>query len=239
MHLVSINLPDLLLKLWRGTLDCDKDDDKATWEWAVLTGEIWKTHGRTVGATKPYLPGSFDRAPRNPAEKVSSGYKAIEFLTYLFGMGPALLEGVLPERYWLNFCKLVRGIRIMHQRVVQTKDLLVAHSLLNEFCEEFEQLYYQRYATRLHFVRYSVHALIHMARETRRIGPYIILSQWTMERVIDQLVKEMRQPSNPYQNLAKRALRRAQISSLLAMCPFLDRSNSQRLPRGASDLGDN
>ncbi|KAJ6528077.1 hypothetical protein B0H19DRAFT_1195027 [Mycena capillaripes] len=39
------------------------------------------------------IPGSFDRPPRNPAEKINSGYKAWERLLYVYGAGPALLYG--------------------------------------------------------------------------------------------------------------------------------------------------
>jgi hypothetical protein len=60
MHLVALNLPDLLLSLWQGTIDCDKTDDRRTWDWAVLKGHLWKAHGEAAAATTPYLPGSFD-----------------------------------------------------------------------------------------------------------------------------------------------------------------------------------
>lgn len=42
MHLCSLNIPDLHLNLWRGTIDCDPQDSKDTWWWATLVGETWK-----------------------------------------------------------------------------------------------------------------------------------------------------------------------------------------------------
>ncbi|KAF8808612.1 hypothetical protein BYT27DRAFT_7255257 [Phlegmacium glaucopus] len=36
MHLGSLNLLDLLINLWCGTLDCDKKDNISTWEWVTL-----------------------------------------------------------------------------------------------------------------------------------------------------------------------------------------------------------
>lgn len=57
MHLVLLNLPDLLLGLWHGTIDCDTDDDWSTWDWCVLRGETWKAHGEVVVKTTSYLPG--------------------------------------------------------------------------------------------------------------------------------------------------------------------------------------
>jgi hypothetical protein len=61
-----------------------------------------------------YLPSSFDHPPCNIAEKLTSGYKAWEFLLYLYGLGPGLLYGLLPDAYYTNFCKLVRGIWLVH-----------------------------------------------------------------------------------------------------------------------------
>ena len=39
MHLESLNIPDLLIPLWRGTFDCDKNDSQSNWPWAVLHGQ--------------------------------------------------------------------------------------------------------------------------------------------------------------------------------------------------------
>ena len=238
MHLAALNIPDLLINLWRGTLDCDNNDDRGTWDWAVLTGRTWEEHGRDVAACTPYLPGSFDRPPRNPAEKISSGYKAWEFLIYIYGLGPALFYGVLPEKYWINFCKLVYGMRIILQHEIMADDLAKAHLVLLDFCKEFEVLYCQRLPERLHFVRQSIHAVTHLAPETFRVGPAICSSQWTMERTIGNLVAEIRQDSNPYANLSQRGLERSQVNALKAMYPDLD-EEAYTIPRGAIDLGDN
>jgi hypothetical protein len=237
MHLGSLNLPDLLINLWRGTLDCDKKDDVSTWEWATLRGSIWEEHGRQVAATTPYLPGSFDRPPRNPAEKISSGYKAWEFLLYMFGLGPGLLLNILPNIYYRNFCKLVFGMRIIHQHQINRNDLQKAHEALLEFASEFEQIYYQRRTDRLHFVRQSIHAVTHLAPEVTRIGPPTCSSQWTMERTIGNLGQEVRQLSNAYANLSQRGLLRSQINALKAMIPDLD-PLPPAMPRGSKDIGD-
>jgi hypothetical protein len=237
MHLAALNIPDLLISLWRGTLDCDNNDNRRTWDWAVLTGRTWEDHGRDVAACTPYLPGSFDRPPRNPAEKISSGYKAWEFLIYIYGLGPALFYGVLPEKYWMNFCKLVYGMRIILQHEIMADDLAKAHHALLEFCGEFEVLYCQRCPERLHFVRQSIHALTHLAPETVRLGPAICSSQWTMERTIGNLAAEIRQHSNPYANLSQRGLERSQVNALKAIYSDLD-DEANTIPRGAIDLGD-
>jgi hypothetical protein len=76
MHLAALNLSDLMLSLWHGTIDCTKPDDRSTWQWAVLRGKVWQQHGKAVADTVQYLPSSFERPPRNITEKLTSGYKA-------------------------------------------------------------------------------------------------------------------------------------------------------------------
>ncbi|KAJ3529701.1 hypothetical protein NMY22_g8887 [Coprinellus aureogranulatus] len=36
MHLTGLNVPQLLLSLWHGTMACHSDDDKSTWDWRTL-----------------------------------------------------------------------------------------------------------------------------------------------------------------------------------------------------------
>ncbi|KAJ3756995.1 hypothetical protein EV360DRAFT_71506 [Lentinula raphanica] len=238
MHLPALNMTDLYLSLWRGTIDCDKNDDKSTWDWAVFRNvSVWKAHGKEVAAVTPYIPGSFDRPPRNIAEKISSGYKAWEFLLYFFGLGPCLLYGLLPEKYWMQYCKLAEGILLLLQEEIPPHEIVESNRCISESSTEFEELYVQRKATRIHFVRPSVHGPSHMPHEVLRIGPGIIYSQWTMERTIGNLGEEINQHSNPYANLSNCGIRRAQINALKAMIPDIEPS-TKPLPRGAQNIGD-
>ncbi|KAF8816949.1 hypothetical protein BYT27DRAFT_7247837 [Phlegmacium glaucopus] len=235
MHLISLNIPDLLLDLWRGNLECDPTDDKNTWQWLVLVEDVWKNHGTRVVDTTPYLPGSFDRPPRNPAEKISSGYKAWEFMTYIFGPGPGLLHGILPNKYWKNYCKLVAGVRLLHQHSITKEQLVHGHKLLISFETEFEEIYYQHKASRLHFCHKSIHTLLHIGPEVPRLGPGSGYTQWPMERTIGNLGEEIRQPSQPFANLAERGAQCAQVNSLLALLP--DLAPNKLLSHLSQDLG--
>lgn len=239
MHLINLNDPDLLLGLWRGTIKVYPPDNQELWTWRVLVGDVWQAHGKTVALATPFIPSSFGRAPRNPAEKINSGYKAWEFQIYLIGLGPALLRHILPRDYWLNYCKYVSGIRLLQQRTLSPADLQRGHKLLYEFTQEFEELYYQRRADRIHFVRQSIHLLNHLASETVRIGPLSCYSQWTIETAIGNLGAEIRQDRNPYANIAQRGVLRAQLNSILAMFPHLKlhKDKEGSFPQGAKDLG--
>jgi hypothetical protein len=144
MHLTALNIPDLLITLWRGTISVDDTDKRSSWTWMALKdADVWRRHGEEVASSKPYIPGSFDRCPRNPAEKLNSGYKAWEYLLYIFGLGPCLFSGILPPAYWENYCKLVRGVHLLLQEEIKLLELKEAEKLLAEFTDDFENLYVQ------------------------------------------------------------------------------------------------
>lgn len=222
MHLLCINIGELLIPLWRGQLKCDPNDNKESWDWVKLIGETWVEHGQLVANATQYFPSSFHRPPRNPVEKISSGYKATEYYLYIFGLGPGFFRTILPRKYWKNFCKLVRGARILIQRSITGMQIREAHSFLIRFVEEYENLYYQRRPERLHFCRPWLHTLLHAAPEIARVGPGAYGSQYTMERAVGDLGRDIRQPSNPFANLCQIALRRSQINALKTICPELD-----------------
>ena len=235
MHQPVLNLTALMFDLFCDRNGCRKGDPNGVWEWAVLKGDVWTTHGKSVADAASCFPRSFDRTPRNPADKISSGYKAWEFLLYFYGLGPGLFYGILPEAYYRHYCKLVVGICIIYQRRISRQQLELAHKLLLEWVLEFELLYYQRKVERLHFVRQCVHSLTHLRPETHRIGPPSLSAQWTMERVIGIFSSLLKQPSNPFPHLAEQAKKVAEINALTAMWPELERSKGD--PHGLSIWG--
>ena len=95
----------LMFESWRGNGNCRKGDkSRDVWDWDVLKGGIWKSHGQVVAATSSYFPHLYNHTPRNPAEKLSSGYKAWELLLHFYSLGPSLFYGLLPERYYKHYC---------------------------------------------------------------------------------------------------------------------------------------
>ena len=235
MHQPVINLTALMFDLWRNREECRKGDNTSVWKWAVLRGDVWTAHGKAVADSAVFFPRSFDRTPRNPAEKLSSGYKAWELLLYFYGLGPGLFFEILPEEYYLHYCKLVVGVQIIYQRRISRQQLLHAHKLLLEWVLEFELLYYQRKIERLHFVRQCVHSLTHLGPETARIGPPSLSAQWTMERIIGILGSLIKQPSNPFANLTEQAKKIAEINALVAIWPELD--TTKKDPHGSINIG--
>ena len=237
MHLLNLNLTHLLISIWRNGPDIKLKFDSATKpDFIIFDDEnIWQAHGNLIASISPYLPSSFDHPPRNPAKKISSGYKACEFMLYFWALGPAVFRPFLPHHLWVHFCKLVCGLRAILQRHITQAHIIMAQTMLNEWVKEFEEKYYNRQISRLHLVRPCVHAVVHAARETVRCGPLNLVAQWVLENAIGNLGREVHQHSNPFSNLSQRGLLRAQMNALKAIYPQFDHSAS--LPRGAQDLG--
>ena len=207
MHLTGANMLSLWLNLFRGTIDCANLDDRTTWFWAVLKGnKAWEAHGQAVTNCKPFLLGSFDCAPRDPSLHENSWYKCTKYITWIYGLCPALLYGILPPNVWQNFCKFVAGLHIMSQYSITSSQLQQAHKLFIEWETEYELLFYQCRTNRIHFVRPCVHLTSHLATEAACIGSPISSSQWTMERTIGNLGHEIHQPSDPFSNLAQQGI---------------------------------
>ena len=237
MHQPLLNLGSLFIDLWCARPKARNYDRSSFWPWAVLTGDVWVKHGEVVAQAGKFLPTSFGRPPRNPQLKISSGFKAWEWLLYIYCLGPGVFYRVLPDLYYSHLCLLIRAIRIIHQHVISQEQLVVAHRLLLQWTLEFEILYCDRNQDRLHFVRQCVHSVTHLARETHRLGPLWLSSQWTMERVIGYLGSLLRQPSNPFRNLAAQTRRVATTNALVAIWPDFEEKKGD--PRGSKDLGDN
>jgi hypothetical protein len=217
-HVPALNAPDLFLKLWRGTLACDtkRGDSRTDWPWTEYLSQsaLWKEHGAKVASARPYLPSDFDKAPRDPAKKSNSGYKGQEWMTYLYALGPMVLQPYLPMIYWKHFCRFCRFLELVGQDHIVKKELNEADQLIRSWVLDFEILYVHRKEARLDFVRPWIHTLIHIPNEIVRIGPPSCYSQWTMERTIGLLEWNLRLHSNPYANLAHIAKRQCQLNAL-------------------------
>ncbi|RDX45511.1 hypothetical protein OH76DRAFT_1457658 [Lentinus brumalis] len=208
MHHLTLNIPDIMVKLFRGSFECkEASDDVEDWPWAVFRvrdhdDTAWDNHGEVTVRMCFYIPRSFGKAPRNIAAKMNSGYKAWEHMYHFYMVLPGQLWGVLDDELFEHYCKLVAGARftLMLETPVALRSL--AHMLLTECLSR----------------------------------PSLVFLQWVLETFIGNLTCEIGSDSCPYTNLAVRATRRAQEAALYAMFPQLVKPEG--LPKDAVVLGD-
>ncbi|KAI0741525.1 hypothetical protein C8Q80DRAFT_1221543 [Daedaleopsis nitida] len=156
-----------------------------------------------------------------------SGYKAWEYLLYVYGLLSSFLRHVQTPLYYQHFCLAVSS----------NLDLLPpARRNTIQYIGEYEDIYYQRRFDHLHFVCPSLHTFGHIIPEIFRVGPGALHTQWTMENYISNITHEIKQHVTPYTNVGERALWRCQINTLKAMLPDLAEPESQ-VSFGAMGLG--
>ncbi|EAU90253.2 hypothetical protein CC1G_11577 [Coprinopsis cinerea okayama7 len=237
MHLFFLNITEFFASLFRGKLRVEGDDLKSNWRWRKLIGTVWKEHGKLIVAALKHFPDDFERPPRDPTEKMNSGYKAMEWHHWFYNLGPAFFRLFLPADLWEHFCGLVRAVRLLKNRVITPENIQEAQQLINTFVRDFEFKYYGRNPDRLHFCRPSLHTLLHAPSEVVRFGPGAYTDQYLMERSIGELGGDVRQPGTPFANLAQVAVRKCQINSITALYPEF-RKEQDKPSRYATDLGD-
>jgi hypothetical protein len=226
MHLCGPNLQDLLVPLLRGDSGmCIAPDKEADWPWAVFSDEeLWNLTGADVAEKRSALSTSHGRPPRNPALKLHSGYRTWELIMWLWIIAPGLWHDILPEPYFRNFCLLASNVRRIFDRSHLFADVLTLKENIVEFHSQFEDIYYDRRQDRIHFMRQSLHTLLHTTYKIVRVGPLGLVAQWTIERIIGDLKRQLRNPSEIYAGYTIRGLRQAQLNTLYSLFPQLDPS---------------
>jgi hypothetical protein len=226
MHLCGPNLQDLLVPLLRGDSEmCVAPDKTADWPWAVFSDqELWELTGADVAEKRSALSTSHGRPPRDPALKLHSGYRTWEVIMWLWIIAPGLWHDILPEAYFRNFCLLASNVRRIFDRSHMFADVQKLNLNIIEFHNQFEDLYYDRKQERIHFMRQSLHTLLHVTHEIVRVGPLGLVAQWTIERTIGDLKRQLRNPSEIYAEYAIKGLRQAQLNTLYSLFPQLDPS---------------
>lgn len=184
-----------------------------------------------------YIPGLFDCPPQNPIEKLNSGYKAWEWLLYVYGLLSGPLHSVLPPSYYLHICKLVFSVWIMLQHSLPFTQICNAHAALIKYVQDFKNHYYCCHLNCLQFVCQNVHALIHITPEALQIGPGSLYTQWTLKNYIGNITRKIKQHTTPYANISKRALRCTHMNALQATIPVFAPDKSP--PASSVDLDDN
>lgn len=200
---------------------------------------VWQAHGASVTNASLYLPVCLkSRVSCNPTEKISSGYKAVEYLVYIFGLCLALLYCLLSQKFYLYFCKLVFATCVIYQHHKLKDDLLAAHKAFLKFVYKFEILFYNCDLLHLHFVWSCIHTLTHIVPEHFHVGSLTKLFQWIIERTIGNLREEIRLHSNPYANSSQRVIECTCANALYALAPDLFHI-IEKLPTSACDIGQN
>jgi hypothetical protein len=175
MHVPALNAGELFIPLFCGSISHNKRNPQSRKEWPwsqwLRNPDVWQEHDRRVELSRLCFPGWYDCVPCNPATKINTKYKGMEWINYLYSLGSIVFCQDLPDKHWDNFCKYVHIIELIGGDSITNTKLEQLDELLQSFHWEFEELYIHRIAAQLHFVRPWMHTLLHVPNKMVGKGP--------------------------------------------------------------------
>ncbi|XP_070205914.1 uncharacterized protein [Littorina saxatilis] len=185
MHLVCLGVMRRLIFLWmKGPLVVRQGN-------AVISAISDKLqHFKNV------MPVEFPRKPRSLMEVAR--WKATEFRQFLLYTGLVALSGHLPDPMYKNFLLLSVAMHILLHPIRCKQYNNYAKHLLTSFVEHFAQLYGEN------MMVYNVHNLVHISDDAKLFGSLDNISAFPFENFMRKILKTVRKPSMPLQQVVKR-----------------------------------
>lgn len=185
MHLVCLGVMRRLVMLWiRGPLHCRQ------------SASVISSISDRLLQLKHFIPSEFPRRPRSLCE--FRRWKATEFRQFLLYTGQVVLAGQLPDEMYKNFLLLSISIYILVDRKLCSQYNEYASQLLVLFVQHFSDLY------GANMVSYNIHNLIHLGDDARNHGPLDDISAFPFENFMNGLLKKVRKPSKPLEQVIRR-----------------------------------
>ena len=195
MHILYMNIPKYMWKLWSGSLDVRYSKDDFVLESPQVVGKDMERCGR-------HFPVCFGRRPRNIAELAGS-LKAEEWKSFILHFSIPLLEERLPMVYlkgWKLYVEICSTVSrsVLHRQQVETLNRRVMH-----FYKHYEEKYFRCDLQRLPLMKYVFHSLLHLPECMESWGPLCNVDQFKAERFMGYLRTQLHSKFRPVRNLMR------------------------------------
>ena len=145
-------------------------------------------------------------APRSLLEY--SNWKTAELKEFTLSYYLILLDGYLPQRYLNGIDHFVELVDICFRSFLSGSDIDEMARRAVRFVKHFERFYFAGDPDKLHYCTYVMHLLLHLADETREVGPPVLYSQYWVEKYIGWILNRLNA-----KRLAGASFRRAALFS--------------------------
>lgn len=198
MHILYLNIPKYMWKLWSGRLEPNYCKDDFVLEAPEIIGKDMEASGRLI-------PVSFGRKPRNIAQLAGS-FKAAEWKTFILHLSIPLLEERLPILYLKGWKDYVAICSIVSRSILRMNHLERLQRLVVQFYKHFEESYFRFDSERLSLMKYVFHAILHLPECVRSCGPICNVDQFKAERFVGYLHSLLQSKFRPVRNLTRNLL---------------------------------
>ncbi|KAF8750347.1 Transposase family tnp2 [Rhizoctonia solani] len=168
MHLFLLNHGPDLVSLWTGTYK-GLGMDAGTGTFILPFLEWCKVGHETEAATKT-IAASIIRPFPNIQTHIKC-YIAEHWAFWLIYIGPVVLRGRLPKKYYNHYLELVDIMKCLLSINNTTAQIEALREKIAAYVERFKELYYQYNYEQLRVCKSVVHALLHVPNNVLRCGP--------------------------------------------------------------------
>lgn len=194
MHLICLGVVRRLIWLWLCgplKLNCRLSASKVAELSDVLVN------------LKCHIPKEFARKTRSLSEW--QRWKATEFRLLLLYTGPVAFADKLSDAVYKNFLLLSVGVYLLLDVDSDAAFIDYAEELLVAFVKHYSDLYGSD------MVVYNIHNVIHLADDARKYGSLDKISAFCFENFLGKLVKLVRKPNQPLEQVVRRLLERKEF----------------------------
>ncbi|KIM34175.1 hypothetical protein M408DRAFT_59842 [Serendipita vermifera MAFF 305830] len=210
MHLIFENNAPGIVQHWKGTY---KKIGSPEDEYA-LDEETWEVIGEETADAAKTIPALMARATPNIWTQACR-YTAESWAFWITWQAPYVMKGRLPDphyRHLLLFCKLIK---------LATRSLRRCSRNLIRVCANgtratYEELYYRYDMDRISACPLNVHAMIHIANDTRHAGPLSRIWEYVTERFMGQISRSIKSRRYPFAQLSENVKKREQMKLVIA-----------------------
>ncbi|CAE6473902.1 unnamed protein product [Rhizoctonia solani] len=218
MHLFLLNHCKELVSLWAGT-HTGLGDDPGTGSF-IIPFDDWCEVGRETEEATKYLASSFIR-PLPNIQTHFDCYIAEHWAFWICYIGPAVLRGRLPKKYYDHFLELVGIMKCLHSINNTTARIMALRERIAHYVEVFEKYYYQYDFECLCVCKSTLHALLHVPDDVLRCGPVWVSWSFSIERYCREVTACARSMVLPWTAIAKSVRQMSQLSALACRFPEL------------------
>lgn len=152
-------------------------------------------------------PHAVGRLPRKVASKFA-GFKADQWRNWTVIFSEVAYKGILPVPYFNCWQKFVKAIKLLCSHAISRADIIFADALLQEYCEDFEQLFGCEACT------INMHKHLHLKKCMFDFGPIYSFWCFPFERFNGQLESYHTNSKNIEVQIARKFLRTQAVMSL-------------------------
>ncbi|KAL7298869.1 hypothetical protein TKK_0007977 [Trichogramma kaykai] len=140
----------------------------------------------------------------------SGKYKATEWRTWLLFISLPVVKGILPDKEFISYCRLVDSIYVLLKESITDQELNRVEYNLLEFVGESEEIYLPP------FITFNAHSLNHYCHAVRNSGPLWTTSAFPFENGIFQFMKEVNAPNGCLLQISEKWIRKSNFQSFLS-----------------------